>query len=257
MSASAAPVRLDIAIVDRGLAPTRTKSSRLIKDGHVTVNGKVQTKPSFAVRPSDAIDVDRGDDYVSRGAYKLVGAFEAFKDHGLPEPVGMSCLDIGASTGGFTQVLLRRGAARVIALDVGHGQLDQRIEADPRVTDMSGVNIRDVTGDDLPWRPDMIVSDVSFISLTYVIPVIARISRPGTHVVLLVKPQFEVGRGNLGKNGIVDDPQLREQALLRVSECAQNHAMTVCGTAVSPIEGTFGNVEYLLYLRTGQVRAAQ
>ncbi len=257
MSASAAPVRLDIAIVDRGLAPTRTKSSRLIKAGHVTVNGKVQTKPSFAVRPNDAIDVDLGDDYVSRGAYKLVGAFEVFKDHGLPEPVGMSCLDIGASTGGFTQVLLRRGAARVIALDVGHGQLDQRIEADPRVTDMSGVNIRDVTGDDLPWSPDMIVSDVSFISLTYVIPVIARISRPGTHVVLLVKPQFEVGRGNLSKNGVVDNPQLREQALLRVSECAQNHAMTVCGTAVSPIEGTFGNVEYLLYLRTGQVRAAQ
>ena len=154
-------------------------------------------------------------------------------------------------------MLLRRGAARVIALDVGHGQLDQRIEADPRVTDMSGVNIRDVTGDDLPWSPDMIVSDVSFISLTYVIPVIARISRPDTHVVLLVKPQFEVGRGNLGKNGIVDDPQLREQALLRVSECAQNHAMTVCGMAVSPIEGTFGNVEYLLYLRTGQVRTAQ
>lgn len=255
MSGSITPIRLDIAIVDRGLAPTRTKSSRLIKGGHVTVNGVVQTKPSFGVNPDDVIDVDRGDDYVSRGAYKLVGAFEAFKDRGLTEPTGLACLDIGASTGGFTQVLLRRGASRVIALDVGHDQLDPRIAADPRVIDMSGVNIRDVTGDDLPWIPDMIVSDVSFISLTYVIPVIARISRPDTPVIVLVKPQFEVGRGNLGKNGIVDDPQLREQALLRVIECAQDHAMSVCGTSVSPIEGTFGNVEYLLYLRTGQARA--
>lgn len=255
MSGSITPIRLDIAIVDRGLAPTRTKSSRLIKGGHVTVNDVVQTKPSFGVNPDDVIDVDRGDDYVSRGAYKLVGAFEAFKDQGLTEPTGLACLDIGASTGGFTQVLLRRGASRVIALDVGHDQLDPRIAADPRVIDMSGVNIRDVTGDDLPWIPDMIVSDVSFISLTYVIPVIARISRPDTPVIVLVKPQFEVGRGNLGKNGIVDDPQLREQALLRVIECAQDHAMSVCGTSVSPIEGTFGNVEYLLYLRTGQACA--
>ena len=191
--------RLDLALVDRGLAQTRTKASRLIRSGNVRVNGIIQTKPSLAVTSQDTLEADRGDDYVSRGAYKLVGAFDAFADCGLIEPKGMDCLDIGASTGGFTQVLLRRGAAHVIALDVGHGQLDPRIAADPRVIDMSGVNIRDITREDLAYTPFMIVSDVSFISLTYVIPVIARIAAPGAHIVLLIKPQFEVGRGNLGK----------------------------------------------------------
>lgn len=244
--------RLDLALVDRGLAQTRTKASRLIRSGNVRVNGIIQTKPSLAVTSQDTLEADRGDDYVSRGAYKLVGAFDAFADCGLIEPKGMNCLDIGASTGGFTQVLLRRGAAHVIALDVGHGQLDPRIAADPRVIDMSGVNIRDITREDLAYTPFMIVSDVSFISLTYVIPVIARIAAPGAHIVLLIKPQFEVGRGNLGKNGIVDDPQLRDRAVARVTACAQAQGLTIVGTTVSPIEGTFGNVEYLLYARAGQ-----
>ncbi|MEJ5921853.1 TlyA family RNA methyltransferase [Bifidobacterium thermophilum] len=244
--------RLDLALVDRGMAQTRTKASRLIRAGSVRVNGATQTKPSFAVSPDDRIEADLGEDYVSRGAYKLVGAFAAFREQGLVEPADMDCLDIGASTGGFTQVLLRRGAAHVIALDVGHGQLDRRIADDPRVIDMSGTNIRDVTGADLAFSPAMIVSDVSFISLTYVIPVIARLAAPGAHIVLLVKPQFEVGRGNLGKNGIVGDQQLREHAVQRVVACAREHGLTVIGTAPSPIEGTFGNVEYLLYARAGR-----
>jgi 23S rRNA (cytidine1920-2'-O)/16S rRNA (cytidine1409-2'-O)-methyltransferase len=170
-----------------------------------------------------------------------------FSQTGLRSAEGFDCLDIGASTGGFCDVLLRRGAAHVIALDVGHGQLDPRIAGNERIIEMSGVNIRDVEADDLPYRPSMIVSDVSFISLTYVIPVIARIAAPGAHVVLLVKPQFEVGKGNLGKNGIVESETLRKQALDTVTACAKANGLDVRATAVSPIEGTHGNIEYLLY----------
>ena len=201
---SGAVVRLDIALVERGVTDSRSKAQRLIESGKVRVNGIVASKASLKVTAADTLDADLGDDYVSRGAYKLVGAFDMFSQTGLRSAEGFDCLDIGASTGGFCDVLLRRGAAHVIALDVGHGQLDPRIAGNERIIEMSGVNIRDVEADDLPYRPSMIVSDVSFISLTYVIPVIARIAAPGAHVVLLVKPQFEVGKGNLGKNGIVD-----------------------------------------------------
>ena len=210
---SGAVVRLDIALVERGVTDSRSKAQRLIESGKVRVNGTVASKASLKVTAADTLDADLGDDYVSRGAYKLVGAFDMFSQTGLRSAEGFDCLDIGASTGGFCDVLLRRGAAHVIALDVGHGQLDPRIAGNERIIEMSGVNIRDVEADDLPYRPSMIVSDVSFISLTYVIPVIARIAAPGAHVVLLVKPQFEVGKGNLGKNGIVESETLRKQAL--------------------------------------------
>ena len=156
-------------------------------------------------------------------------------------------MDIGASTGGFCDVLLRNDAAQVIALDVGHGQLDPKIAHDDRIIEMSGVNIRDVYAEDLPYRPEMIVSDVSFISLTYVIPVLARIAAPQAQIVLLVKPQFEVGRAGLGKNGIVEDPALRERALHDVVACAEQHGLDVVATAESPIIGTHGNEEFLLY----------
>ncbi|KAB8288997.1 cell division protein FtsJ [Bifidobacterium ramosum] len=241
--------RLDSLLVDRGLVDSRSKAQKLIRAGQVVVNGVPASKPAMTVDATAAITVDKGDDYVSRGAYKLVGAFDMFAADGLPSPDGMHCLDIGASTGGFTQVLLRRGAAQVIALDVGHDQLDRRVADDPRVIRMDGVNIRDVTVDDLPYRPQMIVSDVSFISLTYVIPVIARIAAPGAHVVLLVKPQFEVGREGLGRHGIVEDPSLREQALDKIVRCAADCSLDVVTAADSPIEGTHGNVEYLLYAR--------
>lgn len=239
--------RLDAYLSDNGIVTTRSKAQRLIKSGHVLVNGIAITKPAAQVSSADVIDVDKGDDYVSRGAYKLVGAFNAFAQNGLPSPEGLQCLDIGASTGGFTEVLLRRGATQVIALDVGHGQLDPRIANDERVIEMSGVNIRDVEASDLPFAPCMIVSDVSFISLTYVIPVISRIAEPGSHIVLLVKPQFEVGRTHLNRNGIVDDPNVREQALHTVTQCAAEHGLAIQATCVSPIEGTHGNVEFLLY----------
>ena len=148
--------RLDALIVGLGLVPSRSKAQRLIRDGHVLVDGVAVTKPAANVATASSITVDKGDDYVSRGAYKLIGAFDEFSGRGLPSPRGLRCLDIGASTGGFCDVLLRRGAAQVIALDVGHGQLDSRIARDPRVIEMSGVNIRDVTAANLPYRPDMI-----------------------------------------------------------------------------------------------------
>lgn len=240
-------VRLDVALLERGLTDSRSKAQRLIADGKVSVNGVAVTKASAKVGGDDVIAADRGDGYVSRGAYKLVGAFEWFADVGLRSVQGLRCLDIGASTGGFCDVLLRNDAAQVIALDVGHGQLDPKIAHDDRIIEMSGVNIRDVYAEDLPYRPEMIVSDVSFISLTYVIPVIARIAAPQAQIVLLVKPQFEVGKGNLGKNGIVESQELRERALKDIVACAESNGLDVRATTVSPIEGTHGNIEYLLY----------
>ena len=193
-------VRLDVALLERGLTDSRSKAQRLIADGKVSVNGVTVTKASAKVGGDDVIAADRGND-----------------------------------------------AAQVIALDVGHGQLDPKIAHDDRIIEMSGVNIRDVYAEDLPYRPEMIVSDVSFISLTYVIPVIARIAAPQAQIVLLVKPQFEVGKGNLGKNGIVESQELREQALSSVVACAERNGLDVRATTVSPIEGTHGNIEYLLY----------
>ncbi|KFI57345.1 TlyA family RNA methyltransferase [Bifidobacterium choerinum] len=242
--------RLDVAMTARALAPSRAKARRLVDDGHVYVDGVRAGKASMKVGDDARIEVRDADDYVSRGAYKLLGAFDVFAADGLTGPRGLDCLDIGASTGGFCDVLLRGGARHVIALDVGHGQLDSRIADDARVIEMSGVNIRNVEADDLPYRPQMIVSDVSFISLTYVLPVVARIAAPGAQVVLLVKPQFEVGRAGLGKHGIVTDPAKRRAALDHVVECARAYGMHVVATAPSPIEGTHGNIEYLLYART-------
>lgn len=248
-SASIPTERCDAALVRRGLAASRTRAQALIRKGAVSLNGAPVRKASQHVLPHDELRVDAGDDYVSRGALKLVGAFDVFD---LPSPRGRECLDIGASTGGFTEVLVRRGAARVTALDVGHGQLAPRVARDPHVLDMSGVNVRDVEATDLPAVPSFIVSDVSFISLTYVIPVIRRILDADptldATIVLLVKPQFEVGKGHLGKNGIVRDEARRDQAVRTVRECARSNGFTERGFAPSPILGTHGNEEFLLWL---------
>lgn len=247
--------RLDCALVSRGLTGSRTTAQRLIRAGAVSVNNSKITKSSLLVKNSDTISVSQSPisdsclRYVSRGALKLEGAFEAFAADGLTTCGTTQALDIGASTGGFCDVLLQRGVQSVIALDVGHGQLHPSIAKNPRVIEMSGVNIRDVYKEDLPYQPNLIVSDVSFISLTLVIPVIARIAQPKADVVLLVKPQFEVGKGNLGKGGIVTDKNLRLQALSTVKDCAQHNGLCVVSTCQSPIEGTHGNVEYLLYAR--------
>ncbi|WP_081884312.1 TlyA family RNA methyltransferase [Bifidobacterium psychraerophilum] len=240
--------RLDAAIVLRGLADSRSRAQRLIKADAVRVNDVIARKASQPVLDADTITLDKGDDYASRGAYKLLGALEHFMPLGLPSPAGRNCLDIGASTGGFTDVLLRNGARSVVALDVGHGQLIERLRRDPRVIAIEGMNIRDVDRSRLPFAPDYVVSDVSFISLTYVIPVIAAISSGDTHCVLLVKPQFEVGREQLGRHGIVTDESNRLQSVEHVRQCAQDHGFTVEGCIPSPIVGTHGNVEFLLWL---------
>lgn len=239
--------RVDRRLFDLGLVESRSKAQTLIRHGHITINGRPVRRASTLVGVDDDLHVVSSDDYVSRGAYKLVGAFDAFRGQGLSAPEGLLCLDIGASTGGFCDVLLRRGAHRVIALDVGHGQLSARIAHDPRIIEMSGVNIREVTATMLPFEPQMVVSDLSFISLTYVIPVIERIAADNAAVVLLVKPQFEVGKGHLGKHGVVADPKLREEALQTVITCCRRHGLDVRGSAPSPITGNAGNVEYLLY----------
>lgn len=246
--------RLDTMLVARSMAPSRVRAQRLIAASSVLVDGVLAKKASMHVREQATITLvgSSADDelrYVSRGAFKLEGALRVFAPHGLQVNAQTQALDIGASTGGFCDVLLQHGVGHVIALDVGHGQLHPRIAANPLVYEMSGVNIRDVSAADLPYRPTLIVSDVSFISLTLVIPVIARLAAPNADVVVLVKPQFEVGKGNLGKNGIVVDEQLRKQALQSVVSCAQEYNLSVLATAQSPIEGTHGNKEYLLYAR--------
>jgi 23S rRNA (cytidine1920-2'-O)/16S rRNA (cytidine1409-2'-O)-methyltransferase len=264
---AANPTRLDVALVERALAGTRTRAQRLIRAGSVLVNGAVADRPSQKVGEDDEIRTTADLHYVSRGAHKLIGALKAFTPWGLSSPENRDCLDIGASTGGFTQVLLEQGARRVIALDVGHGQLDPRLARDPRVTNMEGRNIRDVRAIDLPFVPDYIVSDVSFISLTYVLPVIARIlaARPASdrrdaragetvavpaEIVLLIKPQFEQdSRSALGKDGILVDEGRREAAKDRVIGCARQLGLEVRGCVDSPIVGEHGNHEYLLWLR--------
>ncbi|WP_427897922.1 TlyA family RNA methyltransferase [Gardnerella pickettii] len=247
--------RLDCALVNRSLVKSRTTSQRLIKSGVVKVDNRIVKKSSFLVKKSQKISLDESKEenscvkYVSRGALKLEGAFRLFENLGLKVDSNTKALDIGASTGGFCDYLLQNGVNSVIALDVGHGQLHTKIASNPRVIEMSGVNIRNVYAEDLPYKPNLIVSDVSFISLSFVIPVIARIAQNNANIVLLVKPQFEVGKGNLGKRGIVTDKNLRLKALENVKECAKNNCLSVIATRESPIEGTHGNVEYLLYAR--------
>jgi 23S rRNA (cytidine1920-2'-O)/16S rRNA (cytidine1409-2'-O)-methyltransferase len=241
--------RLDSAIVMRGLADSRTRAQHLIHDARVTVNGTLATKASQHVSEDDKILLDKGDDYASRAAYKLIGALKSFLPLGLQSPQHKQCLDIGASTGGFTDVLLREGANGVVALDVGHGQLVQRIREDKRVTVLEGANIRDIGLEDLPFRPDYVVSDVSFISLRYVIPVIAELLDCKGDCVLLVKPQFEVGKEHLGRHGIVEDADIREEAVLAVEECAKSYGFEVKARIPSPITGLHGNVEYLMWLK--------
>ena len=236
--------RLDVLLVKKGFASSREKAKAIIMSGIVFVDGQREDKAGSTFDEKQEIIVKgKTLKYVSRGGLKLEKAMKNF-DIVLKDKV---CMDVGASTGGFTDCMLQNGAVKVYSVDVGHGQLDPKIAYDDRIIEMSGVNIRDVYVDDLPYRPEMIVSDVSFISLTYVIPVIARIAASQAQIVLLVKPQFEVGKGNLGKNGIVESRELREQALTSVVACAERNRLDVRATTVSPIEGTHGNIEYLLY----------
>ena len=234
----------------RGLARSRGEARELVERGQVTVDGLVARKAATPVEDTAALVVaSDGPRWVGRAAHKLDHAFERWADDGLTAS-GRHCLDVGASTGGFTQVLLHRGAEHVVALDVGRDQLVAELRQDPRVTERSGTSVRDVTADDLGTF-DLVVADLSFISLTLVLGPIADLTRKGGDVVVLVKPQFEVGRGRLSKNGVVIDPRHRRRALTDVVAAAGAAGLGVHGLVRSPISGGEGNTEYLLWARSG------
>lgn len=236
-------VRLDQALVAKGLVPSRQRAQAMVRAGLVRVGGAVAERPDQLVNPDVSIDLEGVKGYVSRGGDKLEAALEAF----ALDPSGRVCLDVGASTGGFTDVLLQRGASRVIAVDVGYGQLDFRLRQDPRVIVLERVNIRHL--DRLPVPADLAVIDVSFISLRLVLPRVRELlSRPGD-VVALVKPQFEVGKGAVGKGGIVRDPDQHRQVLTDLRHFAEANEYTVAGEIPSPVLGAKGNREFFLCLR--------
>jgi 23S rRNA (cytidine1920-2'-O)/16S rRNA (cytidine1409-2'-O)-methyltransferase len=234
--------RLDVLLVTRGLADSREKAQALIVAGLVTVNGEPASK-SAALTASDAeLHVETLAGFVSRGGEKLEHALATF---GV-EVDGLVCLDAGASTGGFTDVLLRRGAKRVYAVDVGHGQLDWRLRTDPRVISMERTNIR--TLERLPELADLAVADVSFISLRLALPAVSRLTRRGGPIIVLVKPQFEVGKGQVPRGGVVRDPSMHRRVLEELWAWSLAHGLTPRGLTPSPIRGPAGNVEFLLWL---------
>jgi 23S rRNA (cytidine1920-2'-O)/16S rRNA (cytidine1409-2'-O)-methyltransferase len=246
-------LRLDAELVRRSLARSRDHAAALITAGRVTVAGVVATKPATVVT-TDAAVVVREDpdapDYVSRGGHKLAGALTAFGPRGL-HVSGRRALDAGASTGGFTDVLLRAGVAEVVAVDVGYGQLAWSLQSDERVTVLDRTNLKDLTETSLPYAPDLVVGDVSFISLTKVLPALRNVSHPDADFVLMVKPQFEVGKDRLGKGGVVREPELRVEAVLHVARSADELGLGVLGVCASPLPGPSGNVEYFGWFRRG------
>ena len=241
--------RLDKVLVDRGLVASRERARALIMSGAVLVGGHPETKPGTLIDPGADVALREADHpYVSRGALKLVKGLDTF---GI-DPTDKVALDIGASTGGFTDVLLRRGARRVYAIDVGYGQLAWSLRQDPRVVVLERENARNMDLALVPEPCDLAVTDVSFISLTLVLPRIAELLRPppGKPIVALVKPQFEVGRDQVGKGGVVRDEAARRGAVTKVREWAAAHGFETGEDVESPITGPAGNVEYLLLLRT-------
>jgi 23S rRNA (cytidine1920-2'-O)/16S rRNA (cytidine1409-2'-O)-methyltransferase len=238
-------VRLDRLLVDRGLAPSRERAQRLILAGEVLVAERPATKPGSLVAPHAHVRLRApASPYVSRGGEKLAGALDAF---GL-DVGGLVALDVGASTGGFTDCLLRRGARRVIAVDVGYGQLAWTLRQDTRVAVLERTNARYLAARMLPETPDLATMDVSFISLTLVLPAVTGILRPGGTILALVKPQFEAGRGQVGKGGIVRDPEVRAAAVMRVRRAAEALGLDVRGEADSVLPGPRGNREVFLWL---------
>ncbi|QZY30573.1 TlyA family RNA methyltransferase [Nocardioides coralli] len=246
-------LRLDAELVRRGLARSREHASELVAAGRVTVAGARATKPATGVTTDAAIvvrdDPDRPD-YVSRGGHKLAGALEVFTPAGL-DVAGRRCLDAGASTGGFTDVLLRAGAREVVAVDVGYGQLAWPVRTDPRVVVHDRTNIRDLTPELVGDPVDLVVGDLSFISLTLVLDALVSVTSPDGDLALMVKPQFEVGKDRVGKGGVVRDPELWVEAVATVAEAAATRGWGVRMVTPSPLPGPSGNVEFFLWLRRG------
>jgi len=238
-------VRIDRLLVERGLVPNRELARRLVMAGEVLVGDRPVTKPGAEV-PDDAEVRLRGADspFVSRGGEKLAGALDAFR----LDVRDRVAVDVGASTGGFTDCLLQRGARRVIAVDVGYGQLAWKLRQDARVVVLERTNARRLVADDLPEAPDLAVVDVSFISLAIVLPAVVGCVEPGASIVALVKPQFEVGRGRVGKGGVVRDEAARGEAVASVRDAAEGLGLTVRGEAESVLPGPKGNREVFLWL---------
>ncbi len=238
-------VRLDRLLLDRGLVETRNQAQALIKAGAVTVSGMVRDRPACQVTPDVAVALTADPEpYVSRGGRKLAHALDAFQ----VEPAGHTCADLGASTGGFTDCLLQRGATKVFAVDVGYGQLAWKLRQDERVVVMERTNARLL--ESLPQAPSLIVGDLSFISLRLILPAILRIAQPGAEAVLLIKPQFEAGREGIGKGGRVRDEEVRTNAIQGVVDAAEGLGCTVLGLVRSTVPGAkSGNVEELVHLR--------
>ncbi len=247
-------LRLDAELVRRGLARSREQASELIGAGRVRVSGAVATKPATGVTTDVAIvvsaDPDRPD-YVSRGGHKLAGALAVFEPLGL-RVAGRRCLDAGASTGGFTDVLLRRGAAEVVAVDVGYGQLAWSLRSDERVRVVDRQNVRELTLDLTGGPVDLVVGDLSFISLGLVLEPLIGVTSPDGDLALMVKPQFEVGKDRVGRGGVVRDPALRSEAVSGVAAAAAERGWGARAVAVSPLPGPSGNVEFFLWLRRGE-----
>ena len=242
MTPSSGAKRADAFLVEHGYAASRAEAQAAIRAGRVTADGAAVRKPSQLLRDGVAVTFEKQHPYVSRGALKLIAAL----DHFGFSPEGRRCLDIGASTGGFTEVLLERGARHVTAVDVGHGQLHERIAGDPRVTSYEGINARELRAD-IAGAPEAIVIDVSFISLMLALPRALALAAPDAWVVALVKPQFEVGREHVGKGGIVRDEGMAHAAAERVALWISSvDGWTVHGLIESPIPGGDGNREYLL-----------
>ncbi|WP_305789968.1 TlyA family RNA methyltransferase [Symbioplanes lichenis] len=241
--------RLDAELVRRKLARSREQAAALVAAGRVQVRGSVAAKVATMIDPADPVVVtgeDPADEYVSRGAHKLAGALARFPRLGV---AGRRCLDAGASTGGFTDVLLRAGAATVYAVDVGYGQLAWPIRTDDRVVVMERTNVRTLTPEMLDGAVDLTVADLSFISLRLVLPALAACTAPDGDLALMVKPQFEVGKERVGAGGVVRDPELRASAVLDVAATGATLGLGVAAVAASPLPGPSGNVEFFLWFR--------
>ena len=243
---TAKKTRLDVALVDRALAASRERARALIMAGQVRVDGQVMSKAGANISIDAAVTVDVPDHpYVGRGGVKLAHALDDF----AIDPAGKRALDVGASTGGFTDVLLQRGAVHVIALDVGHDQLDWKIRNDPRVSVLEGVNARTLTAAEIPHPVDIVVIDVSFISLGHILPPLPPFMTDGADVIALVKPQFEAGRDEVGKRGLVTDPAVHDAVIAKVTGHAVAAGLVRVAMAPSAVTGATGNQEFFLHLR--------
>lgn len=240
--------RLDQLVFDLGYAESRERAKTTIMSGLVFVNSQRVDKPGTAVDPEARIEV-RGEaiPFVSRGGFKLDKALKVFP----VDPAGKVCIDCGASTGGFTDVLLQHGAAKVYAVDVGYGQLAWKLRTDDRVVNLERTNLRYVSQEQIPERIDLAVMDVSFISIRLVIPAVKALLKPDADYICLIKPQFEAGREEVGKKGVVRDPAVHEQVVLGILEFARQSGFTVMGLDYSPIKGPEGNIEYICHLKNG------